>query len=84
MRALSRVQLFATPWTVVRQAPPSIGFSRQEYWSELPCPPPEDLPHPGIESEFPLSPALAGGFFTSEPPGKPPNQLYLKEELYKL
>ena len=48
------------------------------------CVPPEDLPHPGIESEFPLSPALAGGFFTSEPPGKPPNQLYLKEELYKL
>ena len=45
----SRVRLFVTPWTVARQAPLSMGFSRQEYWSSLPCPPPGDLPNPGIE-----------------------------------
>ena len=59
---------FATPWTVTCQAPLSMGFPRQEYWSGLPLPSPGDLPDPGIE---PKSPALAGGFFTSEPPGKP-------------
>ena len=58
----SRVRLFATPWTVACQAPLSMGFSRQEYWSGLPCPRPGDLPDPGIES---ASPSLAGGFFTS-------------------
>ena len=57
-----------TLWTVACQAPLSIGFSRQEYWSELPFIPPGDLPDPGIE---PVSPAKAGGFFTTEPPGKP-------------
>ena len=56
-----------TPWTVAGQVPLSMGFSRQEYWSELPFPTPEDLPNPGIK---PKSPALAGGFFTSEPPRK--------------
>ena len=56
------------PWTVVRQAPLSMGFSRQEYGSGLPFPSPGDLPDPGIE---PTSPALAGGSFTTEPPGKP-------------
>ena len=50
-----RVQLFATPWTVAHQVPPSMGFSRQEYWSELPFPSPGDLPDSGIES---MSPAL--------------------------
>ena len=59
---------FATPWTVVHQAPLSIGFPRQEYWSGLPFPSPGDLPDPGIKS---LSHALAGRFFTTEPPGKP-------------
>ena len=58
---ISRVQLFATPWTVALQAPLSVGFSRQEYWSGLPCPPPGDLPDPGIEPESLASPALAGG-----------------------
>ena len=59
---LSRVRLFATLWTVARQAPLSIGFSRQEYWSGLPCPPPVDLSSPGIE---PGSPTLqVDGFFT--------------------
>ena len=49
VKTLSRVQLFATPWTVARQAPPSMGFSRQEYWSGLPFPSPGDLPNPGFE-----------------------------------
>jgi len=62
---LSRVQLFVTPWTVACQAPLSVGFSRQEYWSGLPFPPPGDLPNPGIEPISPVSPALAGGFFTT-------------------
>ena len=60
------VRLFATPWPVARQAPLSIGFFKQEYW--LPFPPPGDVPNPGIE---PVSPALAGRFFTTELPGKP-------------
>ena len=64
----SPVLLFATPGMVTWQAPLSMGFSQQDYWSGLPCPPPEDLPDPGIE---PSSPALAGGFFTAEPLGKP-------------
>ena len=64
----SHVRLFSTLWTVAHQASRSIGFSRQEYRSGLPCPPPGDLPDPGIE---PTSPALASGFFTAEPQGKP-------------
>ena len=62
------VWLFVTPQTVARQAPLSTGFPRQEYWSALPFPSPGDLPNPGIEPEFP---ALAGKFFTIEPPRKP-------------
>ena len=62
---------FATPWSGVHQAPLSMGFPRQEYWNRLPFPFPGDIPNPGIELESPASPALAGGFFTSEPPGKP-------------
>ena len=61
----SRVQLFVTPWTVAHQSPLPMGFSRQEYWSGLPCPPPGALPYPGIESASFMSPALAGGFFTT-------------------
>ena len=49
VKSLSRVRLFATPWTVAYQASPSMGFSRQEYWTELPFPSPGDLPNPGIE-----------------------------------
>ena len=56
-----------TPLTVARQASVSMGFPRKEYWSGLPFPPPGDLPDSGIE---PVSPASAGGFFTTEPPGK--------------
>ena len=57
------VQLFDTPGTAACQAPLSLGFSRQEYWSGLPCPPLEDLPNPGIKPASLMSPALAGGFF---------------------
>ena len=65
MSHFSGIQLFVTPWTVSFQAPLSMGFSRQEYWSRLPCPPPGDLPDPGIEPMSLMSPALAGGFFTT-------------------
>ena len=68
MKLLSRVRLFATLWTVAYQAPPSMGFSRQEYWSGLPFPFPGDLPNPGIE---PGSAALQTDALPSEPPGKP-------------
>ena len=68
MQVLSRfscVRLLAMPWTVAHQAPLSLGFSRQEYQSGLPCPPPGDLPDPGIEPRSLTSPALAGGIFTA-------------------
>ena len=61
---LNRVPLFATPWTLARQAPLSMGFSRQEYWSELPFPPPGDLPNPGNE---PASPVLQVDSLPTEP-----------------
>ena len=67
MELLSHVRLFATLWTVAYQAPPSMGFSRQEYWSGLPFTSPGDLPDPGIE---PGSPALQTDALPSEPPGK--------------
>ena len=70
VKSLSRVRLFATPWTIAYQAPPSMGFSRQECWSGLPFPSPGDLPNPGIE---PRSPALQEDTLLSEPTGKPPN-----------
>jgi len=57
-----------TPWAIACQAPLSMGFPRQEYWCGLPFASPEDLPNPGVKS---TSPALAGGFFTTEPAGKP-------------
>ena len=60
----SLVQLFATPWTVAHQSSLPMRFSRQEYWSVLPFPPPGDLPDPGFEPVSLMSPALAGGFFT--------------------
>ena len=66
VKALSHVRLFATPWTVAYQAPPSVGFSRQEYWSGLPFPSPGDLPDPGIE---PWCPAFQADALTSELPG---------------
>ena len=68
VKSLSHVRLFATPWTVAYQAPPSMGFSRQECWSGLPFPSPGDLPDPGIK---PGSPALQADALPSEPPGTP-------------
>ena len=65
VKLLSRVRLFATQWTVAHQAPPSMGFSKQEYWSGLPFPSPGDLPDPGIEL---MSLALQADTLTSEPP----------------
>ena len=65
VKSLSRVRLFATPWTVAYQAPPSMGFSRQECWSGLPFPSPGDLPDPGIKPE---SPVLQADALPSEPP----------------
>ena len=61
---------FAAPWTVACQALLSMEFPRQEYWGQLPFPPPRDLPNPGIKAASPAFPALAGGFFITEPPGK--------------
>ena len=64
----------STPWTVACQAPLPVGFSGQEYWSGVPCPPPGDLPDPGIEPVSLMTPTLAGGLFTISAPGKPPPQ----------
>ena len=68
VKLLSRVWLFVTPWTVAYEAPLSMEFSRQEYWSGLPYPSPGDLPDPGIE---PRSPAWEADALPSKPPGKP-------------
>ena len=67
VKSLSRVPLFATPWTAAYQAPPSMGFSKQECWSGLPFPSPGDLLDPGIK---PRSPAVQADTLPSEPPGK--------------
>ena len=69
---LNHVQVFVTPWTVAHQAPLSMGFSRQEYWSGLPFPPPGKFPDPGIE---PRSPALQVDSVLPEVPGKPSHRL---------
>ena len=68
VKSLSRVSLFATPWTVAYQGPLFMGFSRQEYWSGVPFLSPEDIRNPGIE---PMFPALQADCLPSEPPGKP-------------
>ena len=77
LSCFSRVRYFEILWTVPGQGPLSMGFSRQEYWSGLPCPPPGDLPDLRIEPSSLTSPALAGGFFTTEPPGKPSLLIYV-------
>ena len=76
---LSRVQLFAAPWTAALQAALSMGFPRQEYWSGVPFLTPGDFPHPGMKA---LSPALPGRFFTTEPPGEPCLIQILATEVY--
>ena len=75
------VQLFEKPRAIAGQAPLSMGFSRQEYWSVLPFPSPEDLPNPGIEPTSPKSLALTGRFFTTAPPGTP--SLYILNGKYE-
>ena len=66
------MRFVVTPWTVAHQAPLSMGFSRQEYWSALPFHPPGNLPDPEMKPASLVSPALAGRFFTTVPPGKLP------------
>ena len=78
VKLLSRVRLFVTPWTVAYQTPPSMGFSRQEYWSGVPLPSPGHLPDPGIE---PRSPALQADALTSEPCLHSDSQFVLKSLL---
>ena len=70
-QSLSCVQLFANPWTVACQAPLSVKYFKQEYWSGLPFPPPGDLPKLRIKHESPASLALVGRYFSTVPPGKP-------------
>ena len=77
---LSRVWLFATPWTSAHQASLSMRFPRQEHWSGLPCPPPGDLPDPRIEPASLVSPALAGGFFTTSATWKALFRLYWRRQ----
>ena len=71
VKSLQSCLTLATLWIVACQAPLSMGFFRQEYWSGLPCSPPGDLPYPGIEPVSLMSPALAGRFFKLVPPEKP-------------
>ena len=78
-KSLSRVRLFATPWTGAYQAPPSMGFSRQEYWSGLPLPSPGDLPNPGIKPRFS---ALQADTLPYKPPGKPLPIPYIVSIMY--
>ena len=77
VKSLSRVRFFAIPWTVAHRAPPSMEFSRQEYWSGLPFPSPGDLPDPGIE---PGSSSLRADALPSKPPGKPQMNLSMKQK----
>ena len=82
LSCFSRVQLFATPWTVALQAPLSVGFSRQEYWSGLPRPPPGDLPDPGIQPASLMSLALPGEFFTTSAPWEALIYTYTHTHIY--
>ena len=84
LNCFSRVQLFVTLWIIARQAPLSLGFSRRESWSGLPCPPSGDLPKPWIKLTSFMSPALADRFFTTESPEKPLRNISdrLKKEIY--
>ena len=81
---LSCIPLLATPWIVAHQAPLSVEFSRQEYWSGLPFSSPGYLHDPGIKPSSVASPALEGRFFTTVPPGKPPNLCYRYPNKYRI
>ena len=83
VQLLNHAQLFVTPWTIVHQTPLSMGFPRQEHWSEFPGLPPGDLPDPGIELTSHMSPELTGRFFTTEPPGKALHYLYNCLKLFR-
>ena len=78
----SPVRLFVTPWIATHQPSLSMGILMQEYWSGLPCPPPGDLPNPGIEPESLMSPALAGRFFTTSATWKAPLITFTFPHLY--
>ena len=78
---LSHVWFFVTPWAVAHQVPLSTGFSRQEYWSGLPFPPPGDLPDPGIVHASLVTPSLAGGFFTTSATWKAPYKYHLPSDI---
>ena len=82
-QSLSHVQPFATPWTIACQGSLSMGFSRQEYWSGLPWPPPGDLPHPRIEPASLRSPVLAGRFFTTSTTWEDPKAWYWQKIIFK-
>ena len=84
LSCFSCVWFFETLWTVVCQAPLSMGFSRHEYWSGLPFPPPGDLPNPGIEPESLMSPVLAAGFFTTSATWKAYNVITNRYNLWEV
>ena len=73
---VSHAQLFATLWTVALQAPLTMGFARQEYWSELPCPPPGDLLNPGIEPTCPASPYKQADYLALSHQESPPKDYF--------
>ena len=81
LRSMWAQSLFATLWTIVGQAPLSMGFCREEWWSGLPCPPLWDLPHPGFKPASPSSPVLASGLL---PPQKPPRKPPIKEHFMSI
>ena len=83
LRRFSRVRLFVTLWTVAHQIHLSMGFSMQEYWSGLPCPPPGDLPNPGIKPLARASPAFQAGSLPTEAPEKP-IFLYTNIQMYRI
>ena len=81
LSCFNRVQLFVIIWTIVCQVPLSMEFSRQEYWNGFPCPPPGDLPNPGIEPMSPVSSALVG-FFTTISTWEAPVYIYTHKYIY--
>ena len=78
---LSHIDSLQPPWTVACQAPLSMEFSRQEYWSGLPPPNPEDLPNPGVEL---MSPAMAGNSLSFQPPGKPITAILIHQQTQQI